>query len=654
MDPPSLEVDSDVPPCRKRYYPNGNECAILTKAASEYHAAPERCPKRSEIVFATLELLTALGTFTWDAHQVRVWFNNNHQSNCPPPHAMDHPSPPRPPDSPVVLRDILELRQHFDDLLTPLTTIADQFETRSQPSPEYMKTRTALLISKGDLPLSLARNPAFHNFVHGIKPDAPVTSVAQAREEILQLAQAFVDHVTPITEQFDFVHLMCDTATVLGRHFLGVCLVTLSSFFPWAVVEIPNQTADTVAGEMANISMDLQERGFTPCVVVTDNASSEINSVELLAESFSLMRVPCLSHTANLIIKGFFALTYPGRNVFHDLRALITALPRDIASAFYGCPTITETRWFCLWDLFAYILTNYDRIADFLSPKPRDSAGRRAAWEVFVHYDFRGIAPFLELIGRFIKWTEKENSTLGQAWPIILHVYRSLKELADRGLAYADHFLAEFTKRFTTTADVPQMLLAYLMTKHGLAWYKSLEVEEIGEHQLTKQMVNDMTRPVREWFARKVVTELNLPVFEATWNYYLSESNYGVFGTVGFWSRMRAKGIEIPGRRGLVKCHELGTLGMIMAFMPVSESGVERIFSHLRVMLKAHNKAMGSDIIQGKLLIKLNHFPDDDTCNARVSALDAIDRPGPEMIVPVIQMPGQSPRHYSAGRPGPI
>jgi hypothetical protein len=661
MNPPSQDLEA-APDAPHRYFPHEAERLILTRAIFQYQAAHERSPERNQIAAETAQELNALEQHEWDPRSVRIWFNNNHDSICPhvhppenPPHVHTipaNPSLPRAPDSPVVYQDILDLQNSFADVLKRLASFADTVEKRYPCSKPYIRERTAVFLAKGGLPISRARSPALRRFVQDLHPGAPATGVAKVRETILQLAQDFIDHVTPENQGFRFVHLMNDTVSLFNRHFLGVCLVTLNNFFPWAVVEIENQTADHIAAEMSIIIQDLQERGFTPLGVVTDNASAEIASVELLIQDYSVFRVPCLSHTANLVIGDFFEECFPGRDVFKQLRKLINALPRrNNTERFYGCPSLTETRWFCLWDLFRYVLDNYDRINDFLRPGPKETKAHFAARKVFQLYDFRGILPFLEVIGRFIKWTEDENSTLGMAWPIVGHIHDFLTQLVARGVPYAAEFLNVFTKRITKSADLPHMLLAYLMTRDGLKWYQNLDVQVFGEHRVTQDFVKVEAGKVLTWFGSLMCQDPER--FAEIWNHYLqiSPDDFGHCGKISFWKRMCSTEINIPGR-GRVLCEALGILGIIMGMMPVSESGVERIFSHLRDMLLVNALSMGSDLIQARLLVKLNAFPDAEFSQARLAELDAAERRSEESIVPAIALPVPElqPGRYSAAR----
>jgi hypothetical protein len=161
---------------------------------------------------------------------------------------------------------------------------------------------------------------------------------------------------------------MANTARVRGRNWLGVCRVTLNRFLPWAVIEISDQTSEVIARAMGSVIEDLRHNGLSTCSVVTDNAQSEVKTVKLLSSQYSVFRVPCLSHAANPVIPDFFGMLYPDQNVFQELGYMIDVLSRSRPGGhFYGCPTLTPTRWFCLWDLFTYVIRHYAAIENFLA-----------------------------------------------------------------------------------------------------------------------------------------------------------------------------------------------------------------------------------------------------------------------------------------------
>lgn len=57
-------------------------------------------------------------------------------------------------------------------------------------------------------------------------------------------------------------------------------------------------------------------------------------------------------------------------------------------------------------------------------------------------------------------------------------------------------------------------------------------------------------------------------------------------------------------------------------------------------MLDVNSQKIDPVLIQARLLVKLNDFPDKDTSDARLTALDAIELVRLEMIVPTFRCPG--------------
>jgi hypothetical protein len=625
---PSPEANADAGRPH-RYHAADMELRMLVEAAPRYYEVPERSQARTSICQEVMTNLRALGRADWTMRAVRVWFNNNQHS------LSVKPSPVLGPEIALLASDRPARRSDIDDVIAAFNRLVDRLEWERPPpapSPEFMNTQTASYIVKANLPLTHPRHPAFRQMVAGIQPRAPLPSVGLIRQQILDLAEAFRQDVTHANEGFQFVHLMADTAKVRGKHFLGVCLATLNSYLPYYVIEIPDQTGEAISDYLGKLIRDLNRRGLTTCGVVTDNAKAEIKTVNLLKEEHSVFRVPCLSHTANLVIKDFFTQLYPKHNAITELNALVNVLPHGKGDDFHGCPTLTVTRWFCLWDLFTYVVSHYELIEEFLQSDP-SVTNRDEILAIFKRYDFRGILPFLTLICSFIKWTEGEDSTLSAAWGLILHVHRTLVVWKSQLMSYANLFLDCFAERFTKTADVSGMLMAYLMSSDGLTWYRSLNRETVGECILTQELVNDLSASVRDWFVK--LTGLDAHIFEQTWMWYLANGSFEGEGRISFWSTMRTTKVRFPGRTDKVLCWALGTLGLLLTIMPVSEAGVERIFSHLRDLLLAHRVQMEAELVDARIILKLNNYPDRITCAARLRELDRVPSPDQIIIAPL-------------------
>jgi hypothetical protein len=216
---------------------------------------------------------------------------------------------------------------------------------------------------------------------------------------------------------------------------------------------------------------------------------------------------------------------------------------------------------------------------------------------------------------------------------------------------YASVCLAFFDSRFTTTADVPQMLLAYLMTNAGLQWYRQLTNERIGTRDFSQKSVDDAVAPLLRWFIE--FTSFSWNEFAESWNWYLKDGDFHGEGNIRFWTRVRSR-LVIPKQWTKPKIYvALGTLGLILAIMPVSESGVERIFSHLRDLLRPRRDQMAPELVDARLVVKLNNYPDTGTCEARLRELDNAER-SPEAVIHPIEAPPPDPPVIPRFAPGSL
>jgi hypothetical protein len=210
-----------------------------------------------------------------------------------------------------------------------------------------------------------------------------------------------------------------------------------------------------------------------------------------------------------------------------------------------------------------------------------------------------------ELIGRLIEWTESEASRLGGAFRLIRLVPWRCGELIADGIPHAGTFRDCFAARFTGTADVPELLLSYLATRHGLEWYRALVSERIGGSVLTKTIVVETTAVLRGRFADLLGAPADL--LEMTWDHYLQTGEFHRSESEGEYStRVRAETVRIGGLPVLHSCGPLGEMGLILTTMPASEAAAERIFSHVRNLFGQRGHAMASDLLEARVVAKLN------------------------------------------------
>jgi hypothetical protein len=130
---------------------------------------------------------------------------------------------------------------------------------------------------------------------------------------------------------------MADGLRRAGRIWPGICLATVENLYFWRLVDETDQKSTTIADTLAEVVRDLQNRGFTVCSIVTDNASNECAAFNpAIATSIqhrtgvAVIRTTCLSHTTHPALGGFLKSLGSARavpyNVWKDMVAIRNAL----------------------------------------------------------------------------------------------------------------------------------------------------------------------------------------------------------------------------------------------------------------------------------------------------------------------------------------
>jgi hypothetical protein len=306
---------------------------------------------------------------------------------------------------------------------------------------------------------------------------------------------------------------------------------------------LENQTADAIGSAVARVVGALQDRGFIVCAVVKDNASNEKASLDPESSKSAqqkanvpLFRIPCLSHTASLAVGGPRGQSF-GENVMKDMRTIRDALPHAmIVDRFYGMPSIVETRWLCLGEFTAYIDRHYPEVADALAAKEHASS-------VLHRCRFADLCGCLAAMNRFVKWTEGDGTGLCCACEQILRTMADFQQLRVRGNLYASDFEAAFSDRRSRTADLRQILLAFLVTWRGLSWFQSLPLwspDPRGPIPRSRQSVVLWTGSVRRRF--ETIIGADSQNFARTWTDYLHHAEFREDDSVlTFWHREQGR-----------------------------------------------------------------------------------------------------------------
>jgi hypothetical protein len=444
-------------------------------------------------------------------------------------------------------------------------------------------------------------------------------SVWQVRAEILRQAEEIREHLTPESQGGRFCMLMIDGVTAADRSWVGVCLATLKGISFLRILTVHHQTGVEIATGLLEVVDNLHGKGFRVVAVVTDNASNEIAAIrelntlaELQAKDILVFRIPCLSHTADLALKDALKKLFPGRKVFKDMTALRKALAKPLRGKTKKIPNACATRWLSLGRLVSHFVRNRVQIEGALRTGMGAGAQQAEAMRIWRLYDFKSLYPVLETLDAFIRWTENEHATMAQAWDQVIGV---LQRLRTRIWCPFNSVLYDcFWSRMTETADLPQLILSYLLTLNGLRWYKGLPPRRTpGQpaHLLdSKKDVREFVHPLVRHFADLFVADYD--IFDRLWVEYLDQTDTAVrFSGSMFWRRLQSSGLPVvPGQRHC-PCFPLADMALILLHAPVSESSVERIFSILREIFGTRSQAMKEDLVEARLTLMFQDRRDD-------------------------------------------
>jgi hypothetical protein len=166
----------------------------------------------------------------------------------------------------------------------------------------------------------------------------------------------------------------------------------------------------------------------------------------------------------------------------------------------------------------------------------------------------------------------------------------------------------------TETADLPQLILSYLLTLNGLRWYKSLPpttgFDQSAHLLVSRKNVRAFVHPLVRHFADRFATDYR--IFDRLWIEYLDQTDTAVrFSGSMFWRGLQSNGLPVcPGERRC-PCFPLADMAIILLHAPVSESSVERIFSISREIFGTRRHAMKEDLVEARLTLMFQDRRDD-------------------------------------------
>jgi hypothetical protein len=492
------------------------------------------------------------------------------------------------------------------DIAQVLTYLENRFR-------ELATSRDALVVADGatalgicvqlfggtNLPLSFVDNPIVQAVFKRAFPVGRVPNARQLRVEILNEAKRIRLKINAQTEGSIFCTLLVDGAAAAKRQWLGSIVVTAKGFHFRGLPKIRDSKAETIARHIAAEIKALAEQRLRVIAVITDNASNECAALNPLdAQSVQrqlgqhVLRIPCFSHGTNLAIGDWVNGDLAPKKAFlPEMRSVLNDLRHPHHSNLPAVPSLNPTRWFDLGQVVEYIANHYDAVHTACTPEIQ---------VVLEKYKFLHLLACFRVMESFLRRTESRTARLCDAMGKIHACYDALMLLAMQGNLYAACLGARFLHRMYATQDLAALLLSYLITAKGHAWYQTLP-DQGGD---SKQRVWQLIEPVISWFEDLLGSSQGL--IRLNLKEHLSVPHpHPLQPTVDFWLGVQAAAPTGSYSRPQSR-YPLGLMGQILAQLPLSEADVERVFSHMRQLFGDRAQSMGDDLIEARLTIKLD------------------------------------------------
>jgi hypothetical protein len=482
--------------------------------------------------------------------------------------------------------------------------------------PLDVSRQTATFVATTNSPVSLVGRPAFRDFAHVLNPQIELPSPREVREEIVAQADQFRENFTPRMTGGVFVSLMIDGSSMAHRKWLAVCIAGANAFYFWRMLDLTDTTARTIAEALASVVTELSGKGFIVCAVVTDNAANEIAAVGLLPTLTHrpVIRVPCMSHTLNLAVHDFFTIVF-GKDEFEtDLHAICVALRSESRDGHFRyvsfpCPT----RWLSYGQLVERIMGDYANVLSLFSDPGH-------ACSAFWKYNFPELHDCFHVVNGLMTWTESQHSFLNGVWFTTIEALGQLAVLHSRVNRYALNFLLVIQARLEKTANLGQLILGYVTTERGLAWYRELpSAEEVVV--FNQSIARESIKPFLAYFVD--LFHADGCRFMRAFDEYLSHADWPPQQpAVQFWNTLATYSPTYFSEEQ-ASYPLIATMALILMRMPCSEAEVERVFSRMRVIFGDHRRRIRRDLLESRLILQMNGSM---MTSDRLSALESLER----------------------------
>jgi hypothetical protein len=449
-----------------------------------------------------------------------------------------------------------------------------------------------------------------------LNPQDELPSAVEVRREILVQADRFRENFTPEVAGGQYVCWMVDGFSMGRGNWLAVSVAGGEAFYFWRVLDLVDNTSETITAALATVVNELHHNGFIVCAAVTDNAANEIRAVNDLpgATSYPLVRIPCMSHTLNLAVHDFFTDVF-GKDVFEtDLQAFYDVLrKRSHGDHFRGWSSPCRTRWLSFGALVERIVAEYSHALSLFDDSSLIS-------QRFRSYNFPELDACFRVVNGLMTWTEGQHSFLDAVWFAALEALGKLAALYSHGNIPAIHFQKAVSDRLFKTADYGQLLLGYLITEQGLAWYRGLPLiapPNCFSCSYVWSLINDFLCFFVNLF------DANSERFMQAFRGYLSKAKWPAHQPmVEFWNKLstypRTCFSEEPASYQLI-----AKMALILMRMPCSEAEVERVFSRMRGIIGKRSIRIKRDLLESRLILEMNGS---NMTSDRLAVLDSLEK----------------------------
>jgi hypothetical protein len=256
------------------------------------------------------------------------------------------------------------------------------------------------------------------------------------------------------------------------------------------------------------------------------------------------------------------------------------------------------------------------------------ACGDRAKIEPILHrYNFHDLAECFQLWDRLIRWTEGKDARLCVALGTILQIADQFNGLAATRNLYASACREALIGRLIDTADDGQLLVAYLITGPGLDWFRGLpDTEPTPILPYSKSIV--VTKVYRLLSHFRVIFGTDPSLFEGTWlNYLTTEQWIPGQRPEDFWRQRVGPWGWSRDAIGAQSWFALAQMALILIRLPCSEAAVERVFSHLRLVLGTRRQSMGEDLLDAILVVRWHETSTIQALNDRLESVEEGQEP---------------------------